>query len=208
MPAVEDLLVTLALGIAVFAATNVDDLFVLLGFFADPDYRPRQIALGQLAGIALLVTTSVLCALVALVIPGQWLGLIGLAPLGIGLWKLRGVRRGRPEGAEPPRAVGPGGGQALAVGAVTVANGGDNIAVYTPLFATRSAGEVALMVGVFAGMTALWLVVARALLRYPATGPPIRRIGRYALPVVLMGLGILIVAEADTLSLLGSSGTP
>jgi cadmium resistance protein CadD (predicted permease) len=39
--------------------------------------------------------------------------------------------------------------------------------------------------------------------RHPALGPPIRRIARYALPVVLIGLGILILAEADTLSLIG-----
>lgn len=124
---VEQLLITLAVGAAVFAATNVDDLFVLLGFFADPAYRPRQVALGQLAGIGLLVAASVLCALVALVIPGPWLGLLGLAPLGIGLWKLRGLRRGRGDPAEHPRATGPRGAQAFAVMAVTVANGGDTL---------------------------------------------------------------------------------
>lgn len=202
MPTVEELLITLALGVAVFAATNVDDLFVLLGFFADPACRPRQVALGQLAGIGLLVAASVLCALAALVIPGQWLGLLGLAPLGIGLWKLRGLRQGRGDPAEHPRAMGPAGAQALAVAAVTVANGGDNIAVYTPLFATRGAGEMALLVGVFAAMTALWLLVAHALVRHPAVGPPMRRIGRYALPVVLIGLGVLIISEAGTLEVL------
>lgn len=61
---------------------------------------------------------------------------------------------------------------------------------------------MAVFVGVFAAMTALWLLVAHALVRHPAVGPPIRRIGRYALPVVLIGLGILIIAEAGTLNLL------
>lgn len=109
---------------------------------------------------------------------------------------LRALGRGRADAggtAQPGRPVGT---QALAVGAVTLANGGDNVAVYTPLFATRGAGAVTLLVGVFAVMMALWLLAAHALVRHPALGPPIRRIGRYALPLVLIGLGILIVAEA------------
>lgn len=202
MLAVEELLITLALGVVVFAATNVDDLLVLLGFFAEPGYRPRQVAVGQSAGIGLLVATSVLCALVALVIPEQWLGLLGLAPLGIGLWKLGALARGGAMADEDPRPGRPTGAKALAVGAVTVANGGDNIAVYTPLFATRSATEVTVLVAVFAAMTALWLLAAHSLVRHPALGPPIRHIGRYALPVVLIGLGLLVLAEANTLDLI------
>lgn len=94
------------------------------------------------------------------------------------------------------------GAQVVAVGAVTVANGGDNIAVYTPLLATSSAVEMALLVLVFSAMTTLWLLAAHGLVGHPTLGPPIR-VGRYALPFLLIGLGILILAEADTLGLIG-----
>ena len=40
---------TIGVGIALFAATNVDDIFVLLAFFTDARFRPRQIVRGRWA---------------------------------------------------------------------------------------------------------------------------------------------------------------
>ena len=50
----------LALAIGLFVTTNIDDIFVLLGFFSDPRFKPRQIILpwavgrhrGALRGVA------------------------------------------------------------------------------------------------------------------------------------------------------------
>jgi hypothetical protein len=39
----QSLVALLGLAIALFASTNVDDLFVLLGFFSDPKLRTRDI---------------------------------------------------------------------------------------------------------------------------------------------------------------------
>ena len=41
------------------------------------------------------------------------------------------------------------------VKALAIANGGDNIGIYTPSFAIRSGNEVAVIALVFAAMTAL-----------------------------------------------------
>jgi cadmium resistance protein CadD (predicted permease) len=41
----------LVLGLTVFVATNVDEVFVLLGFFADPKFCARQVIVGQYLGI-------------------------------------------------------------------------------------------------------------------------------------------------------------
>jgi cadmium resistance protein CadD (predicted permease) len=43
------------------------------------------------------------------------------------------------------------------VAGVTLANGGDNIGIYLPLFAARPAGQMALLRAVFAGMLVVWL---------------------------------------------------
>jgi len=43
----------------VFAATNVDDIFVLLGFFSDSTFRVRQVVLGQFLGIVALTAGAV-----------------------------------------------------------------------------------------------------------------------------------------------------
>jgi cadmium resistance protein CadD (predicted permease) len=44
--------------------------------------------------------------------------------------------------------------QVASVAAVTIANGGDNIGTYAPLFATSTSSQVAVFIFVFAVMTA------------------------------------------------------
>jgi cadmium resistance protein CadD (predicted permease) len=94
------------------------------------------------------------------------------------------------------------GGNILTVAIATLANGGDNLSIYTPLFATRSAVEIAAIGLVFALMTALWCVVGHWLVHHPALGAPIRRYGQRAVPFILIGLGALILYRAGTLNLL------
>ena len=94
-------------------------------------------------------------------------------------------------------------GNVAAVAVVTVANGGDNIGVYAPLFATRSGADIAAIGVVFAGMTLVWLAVTGWLINHRTLGVPIRRYGRGVAPFVLIGLGALIVFEAGSFELLG-----
>src|SRR5262249_11110447 len=78
----------LVLGVVLFAATNVDDIFVLLGFFAHPQFRPGRVVAGQYIGIGTLVSVSVAASAISLVIPPPYVGLLGLAPIAIGIKKL------------------------------------------------------------------------------------------------------------------------
>src|SRR5215831_17433807 len=147
---------TFLLGASLFAATNIDDVFVLLGFFSDPRFRAPQVVTGQYLGMITLIGVSLIAALVSLVLPPQYVGLLGLVPLGIGLKKLYDLRKAdRCEAAEVPhRARKSGFANTLAVAAVTIANGGDNISVYAPLFATRSRSATTLIAATFLVMTA------------------------------------------------------
>jgi cadmium resistance protein CadD (predicted permease) len=79
---------------------------------------------------------------------------------------------------------------------VTFSNGGDNIGVYTPLFAKySSAFEVATLVSVFMAMTAVWCAIGYYLVNHPLFEKYMRRFGRVVLPFVLIGLGVYIIAE-------------
>ena len=75
-------------------------------------------------------------------------------------------------------------------------NGGDNIGVYVPLFATRTAGQTALLLAVFAGMLAVWLFGALYLARRSAVAGRTQRIGRAAFPYALILLGATIMVDA------------
>jgi cadmium resistance protein CadD (predicted permease) len=172
-------------GVAAFAATNVDDLFLLVAFFGDRSFRPRHVVAGQFAGIAVLWGASAVAALAALMIPRDWLSLLGLVPVALGARMLWDRKQ---EKAELPASS-----SVLGVAAVTVANGGDNIGLYAPLFANSPAYAIALMGLVFAGMTALWCYAASRLVSHPALGGAIRRYGSRAVPFVLIALGLWIL---------------
>jgi cadmium resistance protein CadD (predicted permease) len=59
----------LGVGIVVFASTNMDDIFLVSAFFADPHSATRSVVLGQIAGIGALVAASALAALAAIAVP-------------------------------------------------------------------------------------------------------------------------------------------
>ncbi len=185
---------------AVFAATNVDDLVVLSAFFADPKMPPRSVVAGQFLGIGALVLVSILAGLASVAVPDGWPAVLGLAPLGLGLWKgwqLLRTRRGGGDDANdatPPVGTSP----VLAVAAVTIANGGDNLAVYIPLLAANRS-SMASYVGVFTALTAVWCALGFALVKNRVFGARIQRYGHVALPFVLIGLGVHILSGARTL---------
>ncbi|KMO37740.1 hypothetical protein VQ03_18800 [Methylobacterium tarhaniae] len=190
-------LTSVSLAITLFASTNLDDLFVLVGFFSDPRYRLRQVAIGQYLGLSALVLASLAGSLLSLVVAPVWFGLLGLLPIVLGTRRLLALRSDDgDEAASEPASLG----KVLAVAGVTIANGGDNIGIYTPVFATSAAPRLVLVLAVFAVMVALWLGFAHWLVHHPALGAPIRRIGRVATPFVLIGIGAMVLVEAGTLS--------
>ncbi|MSP97628.1 MAG: quaternary ammonium transporter [Betaproteobacteria bacterium] len=177
---------TLLVGVAAFAATSLDDLFLLVVYFAIGWGRARDVVLGQYAGIGALFAASALASLLSFIIPAGYLCLLGLVPVLIGL---RQLRADHPSGPQTPPRSG-----IFPVAAATLANGGDNFGVYIPLFATSSALEIGLFGAVFAVMTGAWCLAAHWLVSHPAAGAPIRRHGPRVAPFVLIGIGLLILA--------------
>jgi len=199
-------LTLLGISATVFVSTNIDDIFLLAAFFADPHLRARAIVAGQFLGIGVLVLVSILAAVAALAIPEGYTALLGVVPLILGVLKLSTLLRTR--GTSAPEE-----GQAqvseqnlerrthsqvLAVAGVTIANGGDNLGVYIPLFASEPKAIPGHVV-VFAVMTALWCLAGHALVKNRLLGDPIKRYGHLVLPFVLIGLGLYILAGARVL---------
>ncbi len=190
--------------VAIFAATNVDDILLLSALFADPRLGARDVVAGQFLGIGLLVGASAAAALATLAVPEGWTALLGLVPLGLGL---QGLVRLRGRSADDPAADdGPhkhrGGArrraQVPAVAGLVVASGGDNLGVYIPLFA-KSPSAISAYAAVFAAMTAVWCLLGHALVNHRVMGGHVRRYGRTALPFILVALGLHILAGARAL---------
>ncbi|SIT46638.1 putative permease, cadmium resistance protein [Paraburkholderia ribeironis] len=76
------------LAIAAYAATNIDNLFVLLAFLAEAGgRRRRRVIAGQYAGSLILIAGSLLLAALLTRLPAGYIGLLGLLPIGVGLSK-------------------------------------------------------------------------------------------------------------------------
>ncbi len=191
--------------VVLFISTDLDDVFVLLGFFADPRFRTRQIVAGQFIGIAALYALSVGGSFVSLVMRPAFVGLLGLVPITMGLrnaWDLWASFDTRERESADNRSSADGGANIAAVVLMTVANGGDNVSVYIPLFAMRSGPTIAIMGIVFGIMTAAWLTLAYWLTRHRSIGAPVRLYTRLLMPFVYIALGIFILDQAGTLKLL------
>jgi cadmium resistance protein CadD (predicted permease) len=196
----------IGLAIIAYAGANIDDVFVLVSFFADPKLRIRYVVAGQFLGIAMLFLASAAAAILSVVIAPQYLGLLGFAPIAVGAWKLWKLCARTPERLDAERS-GNGRkanalGKTLAVTAVTLANCSDDFGVWTPMLAVHSPAQVILFGAVFAAMTALWCFAAFWLVRHPTLGAPLRRYARFIVPFVFIGLGFFVLYRADSFRLI------
>jgi cadmium resistance transport/sequestration family protein len=198
------LLKAVTTGAVSFAATNIDDIFVLALFFGQSGGRlkVRHVVLGQYLGFSALVAVSLVGYFARLIVPPEWAGLLGLLPIAIGVRHL--LRRETAAEAEPedgpPRRSAAG---AFSVAAVTFANGGDNIGIYTPLFAASDLASLLVVLAVFFVMLALWCAAGLFIGRHPAVKRTLERRGHVVVPFVLIGLGVYIIVESGTPKLLG-----
>lgn len=197
-----ELLPQITIAILVFISTNVDDIFLLAAFFADKKLSARTIVLGQLLGIGALVAVSALVAWFSMSLPDGWISLLGVVPLYLGMKQIKSLWTDADDSAEDDEIQGlehqmEGGlrSQLLAVAGVTIANGGDNLGVYIPLFA-NSLAAIPLFVVVFGLMTLLWCFLGHVLVNNKVFGHWIRRYGHKILPVVLILLGLDILSGA------------
>ena len=192
------------IAVALFVSTNIDDVFVLLGFFADRRFRASEVITGQYLGIFALVGVSILASLLSFSLPHAYMGLLGLIVVALGM--RRTIRLfTEPASPEPDRHERVGRhrhSRVVTVALVTLANGGDNIVVYTPAFAVRSSGELAAIAIVFALMTAIWCLAAILAVNHPRVRTPIRRYGRVVSPLVFLAIGVMVMVEAGTLKLI------
>jgi cadmium resistance protein CadD (predicted permease) len=213
----------LGIAAAAFVGTNVDNCFVTMAMVAGaPLERAHRIAAGQVFGFVALVAASVAGAAVLFEFSTAVVGLLGLVPLALGVRGLVGLRRAHPEeevGTGGAEVAGGAGGRGRgrsrrrteqrAVGRsftaavlVTVAAGGDNLAVYIPLFRVGGATNLAAIAAVFVAgeVVVTWLVLTGG--RHPKARAVMLRLGAVAVPVLLCGIGVLVMVQAGTFSLL------
>ena len=188
---------TVVAGAWPFVVTNVDDFVLLCSLFVTVGRggpTNRQIVTGQYLGIAVLVTASLLVALGLSPVPERWIGLLGLVPMALGVRGLLRLRRPHPDGGHAASVTGVAG-----VMALTIADGGDNVSVYIPLFRQAGAGATLTYVAVFSVLTGVWCAAARVVADRRPLIAAIERVGHWLVPVLYIAIGLRIVIVSGLL---------
>ena len=199
---------TVAIGIVSFIATNIDDIILLALFFSQVGHglRNRDVVVGQYLGFIAILVVSLLGLIAGVVLPHQWTSLLGLVPIALGvraMWdwstlpeetgpdspvlKQAKPRRGNP--LTPFVSTG-----SYQVAAITLANGGDNIGTYLPIFANRPP-QVGTLLVVYLLLTGVWCYLGSRLVLWTPVATVLTRYGRYMTPLVFIAIGLAILWE-------------
>ena len=173
-----------------YVGTMFDNFFAFAAQLVITDRRHyRRIAWAQALGIlTLLVIASGVGSLLA-PIPTRWIGLLCVAPWALALhaWRHR---------EEPAREQFRRG--ALTTFTVTLALGGDNLAVWIPLLRAHGAAVGVATVAIFIVWECLFIFCAQALTSHPRVVAWGTKYGTVLVPWVYLGLGVLILVECGT----------
>ena len=208
-------------GIIAFTVTNIDDMMILLLLFSqiDSNFRKRHIFIGQYLGFLAIIILSLPGFFGGLFIQREWLGLLGIIPIAIGMKQLINQQIETTESTEVqtvnpdfPRLLHPNPvfsfflsilhPNTYQVAAITIANSGDNISVYIPLFAGQDFVSLGIIIAVFLAMVGVGCGIAYLLTSQVTIGYILSRYGRAMIPFILMALGLFIMYDRGTFKLL------
>jgi cadmium resistance protein CadD (predicted permease) len=170
-------------GTIAFSATNLDDIVFLTVFFSQAR-RSWHVVVGQYLGFTALLLVSLIGFFGGHIVPQNWLRLLGIAPMAIGVKKLREARKDETLRADSG---------VFSIAAVTFLNGADNIGIYAPLFALSDTRRLIVLVAVLYVLLAVWCAVGYLIHRNKAVAYALKRWGHCVVPVVLIALGAYIL---------------
>lgn len=191
---------TIAAAIGLFAATNIDDIVVLTVLFLASTRGSLpgwKVIAGQYLGFIALVAVSVVAAAGLTIVPDEWVGFLGLIPLAIGIYGLIRTlrRRGDDDDESAMRAGG-----LIGVAGITIANGADNISLYTPVFRSSPIPDTIVTIIVFLVLVAVWCVLARLVGTNKTVTEALEKIEHWLVPAVFIGLGLYILIDSGVIA--------
>jgi len=205
--------ITLA-AVSSFVATNIDDILILMFLFSqakvNTSIKVSHIIIGQYLGFLLIILLSLPGFIGGLVISKAWIGLLGFLPIFIGFNQLKQESETESDTAIAFSRAPMEGLKGLlnpvtySVAAITFANGGDNIGIYVPFFATLTWPGLLVVLTIFLSLVGVWCGVAYWLTRHTLIAKLLSQRGKQIVPFVLIGLGGFILWENRSYTLIFS----
>lgn len=192
--------------ISVFISTNIDDLFTLTIIFSQLSLasEKRQVYAGKFVGIGFLTGVNILIAYTINFIPEDWIiGLLGIIPIIMGI-RLAIVGEEHEEQEEVIEIIENKENFELfwTITLLTVSAGGNNFGVYIPYFSTLDWSQISIVLIVFAIGIILLVEISQALSNISFISSAVAKYERIFLPILFNAIGIYILFENGTLSVL------
>ena len=186
-----------------FVITNIDDAFVLVTFFAESstsqNLTPLKITLGQYVGFTIIMAVSLIGFAVAVALPSEPIGFLGLLPLLLGVWRAFSLlfpRNTRIEKSNPESKRVADVKSIFKVAIITVMNGGDNIGIYIPLFSQAKGAQIAVYVVVYYILLGIWCFTTYLTMKQKQILQIMEKHASLLIPFLFIGLGIYIVVKS------------
>lgn len=213
-----------SVGVATAMSTTFDDNIYLSLFFSrtNRSFRPIHVVVGEFVGFSTLIGISLIGFLLGRMVDSAWVGLLGFMPIVIGINTLLTAHSKSETGDIPyeervncgPLVKAPhsyevsarrltlrkvlGDARTYKVSAVTIANGGNNIAIYIPLFANSTLPKLGVVLLICYMFIGLWCLNSWILIRQPRSAVVMSRVVSKMVPFILIALGLSIIVRSGT----------
>ena len=197
------ILTVIGLVVTAFAATNLDNMLILVVLLGANAQRRSAVLLGFVfSALAVLSVSAIGVALGSLVNPG-FIGYLGVIPLSMGLYMLVKTSRGQllndPDIPQPGKQSEPG--VWLSTFVLMFSNSGDSVAVFLPLLAESGRTAMVTILCTYVLLIAVWGSIAYLISGQKELAVRIERKAEKLVPWIMMGVGtyILLNTATDTL---------
>ncbi|MEN1967246.1 CadD family cadmium resistance transporter [Lentibacillus sp. N15] len=189
-----------------YIATSIDYIVILVVLFAQMKKQKgsiRDIVLGQYLGFTILIVVSLLAAFGLALIPQQWIGLLGLVPIFIGLKVLFEKEDDEDEeNEEVLKSTNRFSSLIFSVAVIMLAAGGDNLGVYIPYFTTLNKIELAVTIVIYYIAAGVLLYFCHRISAVKGVSETVEKYEKIIVPIVFVILGIMIMSENGTFSMI------
>lgn len=189
-----DMVLVVAVAGSAFIATNLDNLVLLVALFGRYSDRRYEIAFGYLAAMLIVLAITFVVGKIAGNAPVNYVGLLGIFPVVIGLVELGRVFRNRGV-VHDPVATGIGSTAIAAALLTQLSNSADTIVTFSVLFSDSNEVGDQLVLASFGGMALLWVLIAQQALRHSWLSRPIQLYGHYITPLILITVGLFVLSN-------------
>lgn len=193
-----DVLIIIGLGVVAFLATNGDNLLLLLAFLANPTFKPRQVITGYCLAMSILLALAIGGALAGHLMPVEYLGLLGIIPLALGIKKLIDLFRKAPKLQAKTHSPTIRRSNTMTVALFELASGGDTVAVFAPLLAESKLGPATALCMTYVALVVAWCAAALYIWGHPKAARLLQRYARYVVPFLMIALGFYILYDTAT----------